>query len=323
MPDYLIHKSKTGIANTAEWQETDMHQLQNQAAGDILYAADGTHLTRLAKQSDGNKLVLASGVPAWVSSQHAHGAATEAAGGQLTSPFINEAVAMSVTSTNLNLVDDANFLATLWGRGNFVTYTTLGIDWTKSVTGSGGAYGSQAYTTVNTGITNSSTSVESISILNLRAGSSFGALPFSKAQCIQFNIERNGSTANAIARVQLKTVSTIGAIADKGIEILTKNLALYGAGYGSARGEVSLGVTMSEWNTYGIRIIHTPATPQIDFYVDSGSGFPATPNASITATANIPQADSSGAYFVISTEKDAVATDCYLTVGCPILYSAY
>jgi len=65
MADYLIHKSKTSIANTAEWQETDLHYVQNQAAGDILYAADGTHLTRLAKGENRNILVLASGVPAW------------------------------------------------------------------------------------------------------------------------------------------------------------------------------------------------------------------------------------------------------------------
>lgn len=87
MPDYLIHKSKTGIANTAEWQETDMHQLQNQAAGDILYAADGTKLTRLAKGTDGQALLLASGLPAWTSifdSTHPADLAAAAAEGSAT-----------------------------------------------------------------------------------------------------------------------------------------------------------------------------------------------------------------------------------------------
>jgi hypothetical protein len=111
MPDYLIHKSKTGIANTAEWQETDMHQLQNQAAGDILYAADGTHLTRLAKQTDGNVLVLASGVPAW--GEYSHQTRHKWGGADQI-----DIIKLWLTSPNQQINSyDSNFVATLTGTG--------------------------------------------------------------------------------------------------------------------------------------------------------------------------------------------------------------
>ena len=53
------------------WEAEDKHVFDGQAAGDIFYAADGTHLTRLAKSTDGYILSLASGVPIWIPSTHA------------------------------------------------------------------------------------------------------------------------------------------------------------------------------------------------------------------------------------------------------------
>jgi hypothetical protein len=294
MTDYLIHKSKTGIANTAEWQETDMHQLQNQAAGDILYAADGTHLTRLAKQTNGNKLVLASGLPAWASSKHTHMVDTEVDGGQLNSYFLAE----------------LNRRPTLYRRYNLSAYYML-----STLTGSGGFWNATPDTfVIYTGVTNSSTAI-AYYYDEAPANYYTEIIPWSKRRIIGFSVILVASAATCVRTIQFKNGYAIGDLAVTGIEIYFDNLDVYGGSYATGLSKTTKLFTATDNKWYRIMIDHQPAVPKIDFYIDTGSGFPAfgSPTATISTSNNIPQVDAStSCYVCYSISKGAVDAYCYL-----------
>jgi hypothetical protein len=103
--------------------------------------------------------------------------------------------------------------------------------------------------------------------------------------------------------------NAIGDANSKSIGMTIVNNVMYGEGYGTARGiTASLG-NMSDVSWYQVKIDHQPAIPRIDYYVNIGAGFPSSPTASITTSANIPQSDDGAAYVCFSIEKGAVATD--------------
>lgn len=65
MANEFKHASVGTELTQAEFEAIGGHVFDGQAAGDILYAADGSQLVRLPKGTDGNVLYLASGLPAW------------------------------------------------------------------------------------------------------------------------------------------------------------------------------------------------------------------------------------------------------------------
>ena len=95
MANEFKHKDPGSALTQAEFIASDGtgHIFESQAAGDVLYASSTTVLARLAKETDGNVLELASGLPAWTASptigstswanaNHAHAASNS--GGTLT-----------------------------------------------------------------------------------------------------------------------------------------------------------------------------------------------------------------------------------------------
>lgn len=207
------------------------------------------------------------------------------------------------------------FLAELFRRCIYVPVIFGYGSSTKVGSGDGGSYASNFGQLVWTGATNSSSIICYIQDNStIPGGGWITNIDFSKRRIVYLTLLRYGSAATCIARYQIKSTNAIGAIAAKGIEILVSNLAVYGAGYNTARGETAKLCDLSEYQYVEIMIDHQPSVPSIDFYVNTGSGFPVfgSPTASITASANIPQAAIAvSGYHCVSIEKGAVATDCF------------
>lgn len=112
-----------------------------------------------------------------------------------------------------------------------------------------------------------------------------------------------GSDAQVVARVQIKTVNTEGALGAKGIGIRVENFDIYGESYGTALGSVNLGLTLVATRMYHILIVLDPDTREIQWWIDSGSGL--TLLGTQTTAANIPTALSTGSYLVHSIVNGA------------------
>ena len=83
-----------------------------------------------------------------------------------------------------------------------------------------------------------------------------------------FSILRYTSDAEVVARVQLKEIAGEGNLTGKGIGILVKNYAIFGEAYDTAREEVDLSITMTDYYPYMIKIEHDPGTG-VRFYVNN------------------------------------------------------
>jgi len=135
-----------------------------------------------------------------------------------------------------------------------------------------------------------------------------------------FHILRAGNDSEAVARVQLKESSLIGALAARGIGLRIDNTALVGESYGSVLGEVDLSISMLSMRAYGILIVHDPDVPKIDYYVDFGTGFLLRGTQS-TAT-KIPTSTGTAAGWMVHSIANGATggTDCSLTVYRPTIW---
>ena len=65
MANELKHKDIGTELTKVEFEDVTLHQLDSQAAGDLIVATSDTQLSRLAKGSDDEVLTVVSGAPAW------------------------------------------------------------------------------------------------------------------------------------------------------------------------------------------------------------------------------------------------------------------
>ena len=141
----------------------------------------------------------------------------------------------------------------LLSDGHYLQIPTTG--WTEGVTGSGVTVQALSYNSVNTGVTVSSTARLYTGPLAGFSALSWSSINFNNMVVFTFNMSRVTSEVNAIGRVQLKTVSTEGALGAKGIGIRVDNFALYGESYGDGPvALVSLGDIVDS-RVYQIKII--------------------------------------------------------------------
>lgn len=211
-------------------------------------------------------------------------------GGTLTAnnPYLNEAVAMTVTSTNLNLVDDNTFLKDLLGRQP--TYELVSLSPSTTLVGSGLVYGTVSGTQVLTGVTACSSALAYYStkfVLSTSGGNTY-FIDFSKPFTLYFSISRSVADAEVIAYIQFKGASTIGAAATKCIALKIVNNEIWTETYGTALGNIDTGIALPGSSIpYRIKIVHTPSVPKDEFYINTGAGF--VLRATEATSANIPQ----------------------------------
>lgn len=182
----------------------------------------------------------------------------------------------------------AMMLANLYQGGHphlFITHT----GWTEVVTGSGAT--TQGYLQdVSTGITATSTAARYMTPAGLGMGLAAQYIDWDYPIYLYIPYYNRGSSdAEAVARIQLKLVATIGQLADKGFGIQIDNLALTGESYGTARGTVDLSTTLTVDITYAFLIVFTPGA-SVAFYVDSGNGF--TLKGTYSTAANVASGNS-------------------------------
>ncbi len=200
---------------------------------------------------------------------HTH-ASTGVQGGQLTSPLVNEAVALTATATNLNLVDDTDFLPLIMSKGYFNFFPT-NSGWVEAKTGSG-TTGQYVYcSVVTTGITASSTALLRAALGGLSiadTGHTF-SIDWSRKLYFAFVLSRENADTEAICRVQLKPVSTEGILADDGIGVQCTNFTVIGECYGSAARGTTATIKTFDGNNHEsyFLIVNRPAAG-VDFYVD-------------------------------------------------------
>lgn len=156
--------------------------------------------------------------------------------------------------------------AELFGAGHFLPIPT-NAGWTEAVTGSGSTAQQVAYSQTRTGTTLNSTARRYTETIGGFASSSVFGINYDKPLIFRFNIGRATSEANAVGRVQLKTVQTEGALAAKGLGIRLLNFALYGESYGTAGAFVDLSTTLTDAFNYQVEIRHYPAD-RIEWWVD-------------------------------------------------------
>ncbi len=69
MANEFAHQSTATAAGLAmaktDWEDTDIHQFDSQATGDIMYASSATQLSRLGAGTTGNALIMGAIVPEW------------------------------------------------------------------------------------------------------------------------------------------------------------------------------------------------------------------------------------------------------------------
>ena len=68
MANELKHKDIGDELTKVEFEDVTLHQLDSQAAGDLIKAISATQLSRLPIDSNGKVLTVVSGVPAWADS---------------------------------------------------------------------------------------------------------------------------------------------------------------------------------------------------------------------------------------------------------------
>lgn len=140
--------------------------------------------------------------------------------------------------------------------------------WTAAVTGSGATTQAVARNQLETGVTASSTARLYVVLSGFaQGGDNYDKINWDKPFTLIFTYGRYNSDAQAVARVQLKTVNTEGALGAMGIGLRVDNLALVGESYGTGLGTVAL-VSLTSSRDKEIMIQHDPSVPEIRWYVD-------------------------------------------------------
>ncbi len=158
------------------------------------------------------------------------------------------------------------FLAALLKGGNLLHIPT-NAGWTETVVGSGVVSQEPTRHYVNTAGSAESEAILSAAFLGFNADVDLDHINWGKKLYVMLNYTRLGSCATAIARLQIKTVATRGALAAKGIGIRLDNLVLKGESYGTALGVIDLATALASSRMVRIVIIHYPAS-KIEWYVN-------------------------------------------------------
>jgi hypothetical protein len=238
----------------------------------------------------------------------------------LNNPRINENVAMTVTSTNLDLVDDIDFLLDIWEKQRPIPMTWAGAAGTST---NGGYAANGIRASVNTSATASSNGIlRNNAVMLGSSGANLNFMDFSKRTKIIFDVGRTASDAQVVGYFQIKGATTIGVAATKCLGLKFVNYEMWTETYGTALGNIDLAVAVTSTYQYRVKIDHQPAVPKVDYYVDSGAGF--VLKATESTSANIPQAVDTNGTQILLTIANGVGggTDCLLYCG-PVLIFQY
>jgi hypothetical protein len=220
----------------------------------------------------------------FTNANHTHASAAQ--GGQLTNPQINENVAMTVTSTNLNLVDDNDYLFKLQNRDFPLLLIINNV--TAANVGSGGSYGSLNGRVIYTGVTASSSAINNGTMAGLQRGNG-SYINWAKSFTLLMSIVRGNSDVQSVHRIQFKEATTATDIsAGKGFGIKIVNYDLYGELYdGTTSTITTLATAMTNFGHYDIKVVWTP-TVSMEYFVNGVSKLTITTNLPTGAnTANV------------------------------------
>lgn len=169
--------------------------------------------------------------------------------------------------------------------------------WTPNNSGSGVATSDAQFESVGTGTTANSRGLLSSPLYGFNLIAVWAQIYYDRKTVLSFAWNRSASDAQVVARMQLKTVATEGALAAKGVGVRADNFALVGESYGSALGEVSLGVSLTDGYLSRITIVIYPSL-KIEWYFNGRLVGIQTDPAKIpsgTATAYLVQSIINGA----------------------------
>jgi len=139
--------------------------------------------------------------------------------------------------------------------------------WYTSNSGSGAVGQLPFYIWAGTGTTANSRGLAYAPILTLNSGDYPAAqTDYEKRLELMFMLHRVNSDSEAVARFQLKSVNTEGALSGLGIGLEINNFDIIGEAYGTARGTVSLGSLTPNRICY-FRLVHIPNS-RVEFWVD-------------------------------------------------------
>ncbi|GAH17171.1 unnamed protein product [marine sediment metagenome] len=144
MANELRHKDADppGKLTEAVYEGVGTHIFNSQATGDILYASSSTQLSRLAKGSERQALILSGGVPAWADRSRKMFATFQIAGGESSAHV--HCIPAGVLPQDLHVDKVAVCLENAAGNGKTVTVTvsdgtttmTVAIEGDADTTGS-------------------------------------------------------------------------------------------------------------------------------------------------------------------------------------------
>lgn len=154
-----------------------------------------------------------------------------------------------------------------------VLHIPTNAGWTAIVTGSGATLQLPSRLTINTGATASSTALLRQQLAGFGLGAAGLRLDWRNKLVLVFQVRRATTDAEVVARVQLKETTAIGQMAERGFGLEVANFAMTGESYGTARGAVDLGTSLTDNVLTQIVIVHEPAIPRIEWYTaESGQG---------------------------------------------------
>ena len=216
-------------------------------------------------------------------------------------------------------ISDAGFskndaIADLVSRGHFVVLGTAS-GWSSS-TANGGAIASSAlFSAVLTNTTANASAVRYVYTSGLLVGGATAErIDWDKKLWMRFLVwvrDMGGDHTNSVYRVQLKEAVAEGALAEMGLGIRIDRAgdALIAESQGSGYGTTGTGVSLADYQSYWMDIIHYPAN-KIEWYVNGSL------KVTETTLANIPSGSAGDSTaFVMSAINGASAGDGRLYVG--------
>ncbi len=140
-------------------------------------------------------------------------------------------------------------------RGGRVSRPPTSTGLTAAVTGTATTQAVAPFAQLRTGATLGSVArLYSTDVLSGMSQNSIFNIDFTTPFVMTFTVARITSGAAAVGRIQIKTVTTDGALAAKGLGLRIDNYTLVGESYGTTLGVVGLGVTMTDSQAYRIDI---------------------------------------------------------------------
>lgn len=154
-------------------------------------------------------------------------------------------------------------------KGGNLLHIPTNVGWSQTLVGSGSVLQIPALQGVGTGVAPNSSALLFMSMMCFAQGiGNYSRMNWNKKISLVFVYLREVSDAQVVARLQLKEAVTIGALAAKGMGVKVLNFALWGESYGTALGEIDLGITLNDTYEKQVVIFHDPGVPKIEWYVD-------------------------------------------------------